>query len=132
MEKLIEELQGKAKPIKDKEEIRQVATISAQDEEVGLLIAEVMEEIGNDGTITVEEGKSIGLTKEIKTGMQFDQGYLSPYFVSDPQRMEAVVEKPYILVTDKKISSLKEILQLLEAVAMSGKKDMVIIAEDVE
>lgn len=132
VEKLIEELQGKAKPIKDKEEIRQVATISAQDEEVGLLIAEVMEEIGNDGTITVEEGKSIGLTKEIKTGMQFDQGYLSPYFVSDPQRMEAVVEKPYILVTDKKISSLKEILQLLEAVAMSGKKDMVIIAEDVE
>jgi chaperonin GroEL len=91
-----------------------------------------MEEIGNDGTITVEEGKSLGLTKEIKTGMQFDQGYLSPYFVSDPQRMEAIVEKPYILVTDKKISSLKDILQLLESVAMSGKKDFVIIAEDIE
>lgn len=130
--KLIEDLKAKAKPIKNKEEIKQVATISAQDEEVGSLIAEVMEEIGNDGTITVEEGKSIGLTKEIKTGMQFDQGYLSPYFVSDPQRMEAVIEKPYILVTDKKISSLKDILQLLEGVAMSGKKDMVIIAEDVE
>jgi len=72
------------------------------------------------------------LTKEIKTGMQFDQGYLSPYFVSDPQRMEAIVEKPYILVTDKKISSLKDILQLLESVAMSGKKDFVIIAEDIE
>lgn len=130
--KLIEDLKAKAKPIKNKEEIKQVATISAQDEEVGSLIAEVMEEIGNEGTITVEEGKSLGLTKEIKTGMQFDQGYLSPYFVSDSQRMEAVIEKPYILVTDKKISSLKDILQLLEGVAMSGKKDMVIIAEDVE
>ncbi len=130
--KLIEDLAAKAKPIKNKEEIKQVATISAQDEEVGSLIAEVMEEIGNDGTITVEEGKSLGLTKEIKTGMQFDQGYLSPYFVSDPQRMEAIVEKPYILVTDKKISSLKDILQLLESVAMSGKKDFVIIAEDIE
>ncbi len=130
--KLIEELQEKSKPIKNKEEIKQVATISAQDEEVGSLIAEVMEEIGNDGTITVEEWKSIGLTKEIKTGMQFDQGYLSPYFVSDPQRMEAIIEKPYILVTDKKISSLKDILQLLESVAMSGKKEMVIIAEDIE
>ena len=91
-----------------------------------------MEEIGNDGTITVEEGKSIGLTKEVKTGMQFDQGYVSPYFVSDAQRMEAIVEKPYILVTDKKISSLKDILQLLESIAMSGKKEVVIIAEDVE
>lgn len=130
--RLIEDLAAKAKPIKNKEEIKQVATISAQDEEVGTLIAEVMEEIGNDWTITVEEGKSIGLTKEIKTGMQFDQWYSSPYFVSDPQRMEAVVEKPYILVTDKKISSLKDILQLLESVAMSGKKDFVIIAEDVE
>lgn len=130
--KLIEDLAAKAKPIKNKEEIKQVATISAQDEEVGSLIAEVMEEIGNEGTITVEEGKSIGLTKEIKTGMQFDQGYSSPYFVTDPQRMEAIIEKPYILVTDKKISSIKDILQLLEAVAMSGKKDFVIIAEDVE
>jgi chaperonin GroEL len=130
--KLVQELQAKAKPIKNKEEIKQVATISAQDEEVGSLIAEVMEEIGNDGTITVEEGKSIWLTKEVKTGMQFDQGYISPYFVSDSQRMEAIVEKPYILVTDKKISSLKDILQLLESIAMSGKKDVVIIAEDIE
>ena len=130
--KVIEELKAKSKEIKNKEEIKQVATISAQDEEVGSLIAEVMEEIGNDGTITVEEGKSIGLTKEIKTGMQFDQGYVSPYFVSDSQRMEAVIEKPYILVTDKKISSIKDILQILEAIAMSGKKDVVIIADDIE
>lgn len=132
VEKLVIDLQAKAKPIKNKEEIKQVATISAQDEEVGTLIAEVMEEIGNDGTITVEEGKSLGLTKEIKTGMQFDQGYLSPYFVSDPQRMEAVVEKPYIILTDKKISSIKDILQLLEGIAASGKKEVVIIAEDIE
>ncbi|MCF7834865.1 chaperonin GroEL [Candidatus Gracilibacteria bacterium] len=130
--KLVEELNQKAKALKTKEEIKQVATISAQDEEVGSLIADVMEEIGNEGTITVEEGKSIGLTKEIKTGMQFDQGYASPYFVSDPQRMESIIEKPYILVTDKKISSLKDILQILEGVAASGKKDMVIIAEDIE
>lgn len=130
--KLIEELNKKTKQIKNKEEIKQVATISAQDEEVGNLIAEVFEEIGKDGTITVEEWKSIWLTKEIKTWMQFDQWYTSPYFVSDAQRMEAVVEKPYILVTDKKISSLKDILQILEAIAMSGKKEVVIIADDIE
>ena len=115
-----------------KEKIKQVATISAQDEEVGNLIADIFEEIGKDWTITVEEWKSIGLTKEIKTGMQFDQGYSSPYLVTDTQRMEAVVEKPYILVTDKKVSSIKEILWVLESVAATGKKDFVIIAEDVD
>ena len=115
-----------------KEKIKQVATISAQDEEVWNLIADIFEEIGKDWTITVEEWKSIGLTKEIKTGMQFDQGYSSPYLVTDPQRMEAVIEKPYILVTDKKISSIKEILTTLEAIAASGKKDIVIIADDVD
>ena len=133
VEKLVAEIEGKAQQIGDsKEKIKQVATISAQDEEVGNLIADVFEEIGKDGTITVEEGKSLGLTKEIKTGMQFDQGYSSPYLVTDPQRMEAVIDKPYILLTDKKISSIKEILQVLEAVAATGKKDFVIIAEDVE
>ena len=131
--KLVAEIEGKAQQIGDsKEKIKQVATISAQDEEVGNLIADVFEEIGKDGTITVEEWKSLWLTKEIKTGMQFDQGYSSPYLVTDPQRMEAVIEKPYILLTDKKISSIKEILQVLEAVAATGKKDFVIIAEDVE
>lgn len=130
--RLVEELNKKTKQIKNKEEIKQVATISAQDEEVGNLIAEVFEEIGKDGTITVEEWKSIWLTKEIKTWMQFDQWYTSPYFVSDTQRMEAVIEKPYILVTDKKISSLKDILQILEDIAMSGKKEVVIIADDIE
>jgi len=131
--KLITEIENKAQQIWDsKEKIRQVATISAQDEEVWNLIADVFEEIGKDGTITVEEWKSLGLTKEIKTWMQFDQWYSSPYLVTDTQRMEAVVEKPYILVTDKKISSIKEILQILEAVAATGKKDIVIIADDVD
>ena len=133
VDRLVEEIEKKARKIWDsKEKIRQVATISAQDEEVGNLIADVFEEIGKDWTITVEEWKSLGLTKEIKTGMQFDQWYSSPYFVTDTQRMEAVIEKPYILVTDKKISSIKEILQVLEAIASTGKKDIVIIADDVD
>lgn len=132
VDKVISDLQAQAKPIKNKDEIRQVATISAQDEEVGSLIADVMEEIWNDWTITVEEWNSIWLTKEVKTWMQFDQGYTSPYFVTDTQRMEAVVEKPYILVTDQKVSSMKDIIQVLESVAATWKKDIVIIAEDVE
>lgn len=131
-DKIIEELQNHSKVLNSKEEIKQVATISAQDEEVGTLISEVFDEVGESGTITVEEGKTLGLTKEIKTGMQFDQGYSSPYFVSDAQRMEAVVQKPSILVTDKKIGSMKEIMNLLEAIASTGKKDIVIIAEDIE
>lgn len=133
VDKLITEIQKSAQQIGDsKELIQQVATLSAQDEEVGNLIADVFDEIGKDGTITVEEWNTIGLTKEIKTWMQFDQGYLSPYFVSDTQRMESIIDKPYILVTDKKISSLKDILPVLEAMAQTGKKDMLIIAEDVE
>lgn len=132
VDKVISELQAQAKPIKNKEEIKQVATISAQDEEVGSLIADVMEEIWNDGTITVEEWNSIWLTKEVKTWMQFDQWYTSPYFVTDTQRMEAVVDKPYILLTDQKINSMKDIMNVLESVAATGKKDIVIIADDVE
>ncbi len=129
---LISELGKETKQLKDKQEIKDVATISAQDEEVGTLIADVMDEVGQDGVVTVEEGKSIGLTKELTKGMQFDQGYTSAYFISDSQRMEATIEKPYILITDKKISSLKDILKPLEELAASGKKDIVIIADDVE
>ena len=133
VDKLVEDIQDTAQQIGDsKEQIKQVATISAQDEEVGDLIADVFEEIGKDGTITVEEWNTLGLSKEIKTWMQFDQGYLSPYFVSDSQRMECIVDKPYVLVTDKKIWSMKEIIQLLESMAATGKKDMLLIAEDVE
>ncbi len=133
VDKLVADIQDTAQQIWDsKEQIKQVATISAQNEEVGDLIADVFEEIGKDGTITVEEWNTLGLSKEIKTGMQFDQGYLSPYFVSDSQRMECVIDKPYVLVTDKKIWSMKEIIQLLESMAATGKKDMLLIAEDVE
>lgn len=133
VDNLVTDIQDTAQQIGDsKEQIKQVATISAQDEEVGDLIADVFEEIGKDGTITVEEWNTLGLSKEIKTGMQFDQGYLSPYFVSDSQRMECVIDKPYVLVTDKKIWSMKEIIQLLESMAATGKKDMLLIAEDVE
>ena len=133
VDQLVSDIQNSAQQVWDsKEQIKQVATISAQDEEVWDLIADVFEEIGKDGTITVEEWNTLGLSKEIKTGMQFDQGYLSPYFVSDSQRMECVIDKPYVLVTDKKIWSMKEIIQLLESMAATGKKDMLLIAEDVE
>jgi len=121
-----------SKPIKDKKEKMQVATISSLDEKVGGLIAEAMEEVGTDGVITVEESQTMGLEKEVVKGMRFDKGYVSPYMVTDPNRMEAVYEDPYILITDKKISAINEILPLLEKVAQSGKKDIVIIADDVE
>ena len=130
--KIIEELAMKATPVKDKNEIMQVASISAQDEEVWKLIADIIDEVGKDGVISVEEGKSMWLTKEVVIGMQFDQGYGSPYFVTDPQRMESVMEQPYILITDKKISSLKDIIGILESLASSGRKNIVIIADDVE
>ena len=125
-------LKKTTKPINTKEEIAQVATISAQDKEVGDLIAEIMTEVGKDGVITVEESKTFGLQKEIVKGLQFDQGYISPYMITDAERMEAVLEDPYILVTDKKISALAEILPIMEAIAKSGKKELVIIAEEVE
>ena len=130
--KIIQELQAKAIPVSDKNEIKQVASISAQDEEVGQLIADIIEEVGKDGVISVEEGKSMGLTKEVVIGMEFDQGYGSPYFVSDPQRMEAVIENAAVLITDKKISTLKDIINVLESLAATGRKNIVIIADDVE
>jgi len=129
---VVEELRKIKKDVKDKAEIQQVATIASLDPEVGKLIAEAMEEVGHDGVITVEEGQSIGLEKEVVKGMRFDKGFVSPYMMTDPTRMEAVWEDPYILITDKKISSVQEILPLLEKVAQSGKKEIVIIAEDVE
>lgn len=129
---VVEELEKAAKDVSNKEEIQQVATISAQDEQVGELIAEIMDEVGKDGVVTVEEGKSVGLEKDVVKGMQFDQGYLSSYFVSDPQRMEAIIENPAILITDKKISSIKDILQVLEDLAAKGKREILLIAEDIE
>jgi chaperonin GroEL len=115
-----------------KKKIAQVATISAQDENVGNLIAEIMEMVGNDGVIQVEESQTMGLEKEVVKGMQFDNGYISPYFVTDPTRMEAVYDDPKILITDRKISSVQDMLPLLEKVAQSGRKELVIIAEDID
>lgn len=127
-----QELNKIAKPVKESAEIANVASISAADPEVGKLIAEVMDVIGEDGIVTVEEGQTLGLDKEVVEGMQFDNGYVSPYMVSDTARMEAVIENAPILITDKKISSVQELLPLLEKLAAEGKKDLVIIAEDLE
>ena len=125
-------LKEMSKIISSHEEISQVATISAQDKEMGDLIAEVMGEVGRDGVITVEESKTFGLSKEIVKGLQFDRGYISPYMVSNQEKMEAILEDPYILITDKKISALAEILPILEKIIKSGKKELVILADDVE
>ena len=131
-EAVVENLKKISKPVSTKEEIAQVATISAENSEIGNLIAEVMEEVGKDGVVTVEESKTFGIQKEIVKGLQFDRGYISPYMITDAERMEAVYENPYILVTDKKISSLQEILSVLEAIAKEGRKELVIIADEVE
>ncbi len=129
---VVAELRKVKKDIKSKEEVQQVATIASLDPEVGKLIAEAMEEVGNDGVITVEEGQTIGLEKEVVKGMRFDKGFVSGYMVTNAERMEAVWEDPYILLTDKKISSIQEILPLLEKVVQSGKKELVIIADEIE
>lgn len=131
-QKIGEELTKNAKMIGTKAEIAQVATISAQDSEVGDIIAEAMEKVGNDGVISVEEGQTFGLEVEITEGMQFDQGYISPYMVSNTEKMIAEIKDAPILITDKKISSMKEFLPVLEELVQSGKKDLVIIAESIE
>lgn len=132
MRKVVDHLGDVAKQVKTKEEIAQVATVSAQDEEVGAVIADLMEAVGSEGVITVEESQTFGISKEVVEGMQFDNGYLSPYMITDPARMDASYENVKILITDKKISSIKEILPLLEGLAQSGQKDLVIICEDMD
>ncbi|OQA36661.1 MAG: 60 kDa chaperonin [Parcubacteria group bacterium ADurb.Bin326] len=129
---LVDELKSISKPISSREEKRQVAAISANDEAVGEIIAEILEEVGNDGVVTVEEGQSFGIEKEIVKGMQFDRGYISPYMITNAERMEAEYSDVPVLITDKKISSLQSILPLLEKLAQSGRKDLVIIAEDID
>lgn len=132
VETIIKELKKFSKPIKDKKEVSQVATIAANcDLAIGDLIAEAMEKVGKDGVITVEEAKSMATTLDVVEGMQFDQGYLSPYFVTDAERMECVLEEPFILIHEKKISALKDLLPLLEGVARAGKP-LIIMAEEVE
>jgi chaperonin GroEL len=127
----VDELQKIAKPIEGKQSIAQVAAISAADEELGQLIADAMEKVGNDGVVTVEESKGIQTELEVVEGMQFDRGYTSAYMVTDTDKMEAVLENPYILITDKKISNIQEILPVLEKIVQSGRQ-LLIIAEDVE
>lgn len=129
---IVASLQEMSKKINAREEVAQVATISAQDQEMGDLIAEVMEEVGKDGVVTVEESKTFGLSKEIVKGLQFDRGYVSHYMVSNQEKMEAVLEDPHILITDRKIASLQELLPILEKVVKTGKKELVIIADEVE
>lgn len=132
VEKVIEELAKLATPIKDKKEIAQVAAIAANsDTAIGELIAEAMDKVGKDGVITVEEAKSTATTLDVVEGMQFDQGYLSPYFATDAERMEVLLEDPYILIYEKKITAIKDILPLLEKIARAGKP-LLIVAEEVE
>src|SRR3990170_4834458 len=129
---MVEELGKMSKPTRDSEEIAQVGTISANsDETIGKILAEAMEKVGKEGVITVEEAKSMETVLEVVEGMQFDRGYSSPYFVTDPERMEAVLEDPLILLHEKKISSMKDLLPVLEQVARQGKP-LLIVAEDVE
>jgi chaperonin GroEL len=116
----------------NRQKVAQVATVSAGDAEIGELIADVIEAVGNDGTVTVEKSETMGLQKEIVEGFKIDRGYVSAYMVTDPARMESSYDKPLIMVTDKKISSIQDILPLLEKIAQSGKKELVLIAEDVE
>ncbi|WP_419893404.1 chaperonin GroEL [Oceanobacillus kimchii] len=127
----VTELKSISKPVESKESIAQVAAISAADDEVGQLIAEAMERVGNDGVITIEESKGFNTELEVVEGMQFDRGYASPYMVTDQDKMEAVLEDPYILITDKKIANIQEVLPVLEQVVQQGKP-LLMIAEDVE
>ena len=131
VDKAVEEIKKYSKPVSGKEDIARVAAISAADEEIGQLIADAMEKVGNEGVITVEESKTMGTELDVVEGMQFDRGYLSPYMVTDTDKMEAVLDDAYILITDKKITNLQEILPVLEQIVQQGKR-LLIIAEDIE
>lgn len=133
VEFVVKEIKEKiAQPVKGKEDIEHVASISANDKEIGKMIAEAMEKVGKDGVITVEESQTMGIEVEVVEGMQFDQGYISPYMITNAEKMEAIFEDPYILITDQKISTLNDILPLMEKMATSGRKDLVVIADEVE
>ena len=127
----VETIKKNSKSVRTKESIAQIASVSAADEEIGGLIAEAMEKVGKDGVITVEESKSMGTTLDVVEGMQFDRGYLSPYMATDMEKMEASLENPYVLLTDKKISNIQDILPLLEQVVKTGRK-LLIVADDIE
>lgn len=129
---VIDYLNKKKKTVSSHDKIKEVASIAANDPEIGKLIADVFKTVGKDGVVTVEESQSAEMSKELVEGMQFDRGYVSPYMITNPERMEAVYEDPYILITDKKISSIHDIVALLEKLSRAGKRDLVIIAEEVE
>lgn len=131
-EEVIKKLEAQKEVINDNKKIEEVATLSAKDREIGKLIAEVMNKIGKEGVVTVEDSNTIGNSYEMVEGMQFDRGYISPYMVTNQERMDTVLEDPYILVTDKKISSINELLPLLEKIVAGGKKELLIIADDVD
>jgi chaperonin GroEL len=129
---VVEEIKSMSKQVETQEEIAQVASISAADAEIGSLIAEVMDKVGKDGVITVEEGRGLAMEREYTEGMQFDRGYISAYMATNMERMEAELSNPYILITDKKISAIADILPVLERIVQTGRKELVIIAEDVD
>jgi chaperonin GroEL len=129
---VISELEKQKEVINDMKKVQEVATLSAKDHEIGELIAKVMEKVGKQGVVTVEDSNTIGNSYEVVEGMQFDRGYISPYMVTNQERMEAALENPHLLVTDKKISSIAELLPLLEKLVQAGKKELVIVAEDVD
>ncbi|MEK7560939.1 MAG: chaperonin GroEL [Patescibacteria group bacterium] len=131
-EDIVKRLQKISRPVKGENEVVDVATISAESRELGQIIAEAIEKVGQDGAVTVEESQGTGIEKEVVRGLQFDRGYVSPYMITNAERLEAAIDDPYILITDKKISSIQTILPILEKLAQSGRKDLVIIADDVE
>jgi chaperonin GroEL len=132
VEAVVAEIKRQATPLKGHDDIAHIATISAADRTIGELLAEVMDKVGKDGVVTVEEGKGLNLEVEYTEGMEFDRGYISPYFITNADRQEAVLEDPYILITDKKVSSVQDLLPVLEKVIQSGNKNIVVIAEDVD
>src|SRR5579864_1318164 len=129
---VVDEIKKRSIPVKGHSDIEHIATIAANDVEIGKLLAQAMEKVGHDGVITVEEGKSLKIEVEYTEGLQFDRGYISPYFVSDLQRMEASLDEPYLLITDKKISGTSDLIPVLEKLVQTGHKDMLIVAEDVD
>src|SRR5918995_1569515 len=131
VEAAVEAIRGQAKEIGGKEEIARVGAISARSDEIGNVIAEAIDKVGKDGVVNVEESQTFGMDLEFTEGMQFDKGYLSPYFVTDPERLEAVLEDPYILLVGSKIAAVRDLLPLLEKVMQSGKP-LVVLSEDVE
>jgi chaperonin GroEL len=130
--RVVEALETQKEPVDDNKKVEEVASLSSKDKEIGKLIAEVMERVGKDGVVTVDDSNTVGNSYEIVEGMQFDRGYISPYMITDQERMEAVLENPYVLVTDQKITSISDLLPILEKVMKSGKKELVLVADDVE